>query len=114
MPLNRESCDWDRFFKKYELRDVLDTPGFLHAMFLRISRKACDETFWKGVQADFDGQHTKYMMIEGGLVLLRVDENFETDRASTLAGLDGQRYGGARTEFVDAYEVLSATALEGA
>lgn len=61
-----------------------------------------------GVERTFDTQNAKYRVDETGSVLLRVDEQFESDRTATLAGLNDPRYQGVRAEFDGAYHALAA------
>ncbi|ACL62219.1 conserved hypothetical protein [Methylobacterium nodulans ORS 2060] len=110
---NRWGYAWEEFFENGELRDILDLITITNTVLAQRENAGAAEVWRKGVQAVFDSQNAKYRITPGGSVVLRVDENFETERASTLAGLEDKRYSGARIEFIDAYKALSATDPDG-
>ncbi len=107
-PNNYYFYGWDAFFTKGHLRDILDVVTAL----FRLSNKtphysAFKPNAWRdGVQRIFDEERLSYQLDAMGGVRFRVDEAFESERASAVLALSGQRYAATRAALDDGFAGL--------
>ncbi|MDP3342290.1 hypothetical protein [Frigidibacter sp.] len=105
--------NWQRFFERGELRDILDLVTLTDVALGNLGQHRAKASWRSDVQFIFDRQNMRYRLDEEGVVRLRVDEAFEIGRGAALSGLDHIRYGAARAAFESAYQALAATAPDG-
>jgi hypothetical protein len=108
VPLIGATQDWEKFFKRGDLRDVLDSVTAVYAVLKSDGSHEAAGRWLRGVEFAFNAQNVKYRVDTDGSVLLRVDDHFQIDRVAALAGMEGQRYQGVRAEFDGAYHALTA------
>jgi hypothetical protein len=102
-------------FKKGELRDVLDSITLVYQILLpnpilRMpdSHKYLAQNWLSFVSKVLHEENVGYNLDESCGVHYFVDQEFERNRASTLAILDNSRYGGVRAAFEDAFRHLDS------
>jgi hypothetical protein len=101
-------------FKKGELRDVLDSITLVYQILLPDSRLSDKyenpaQNWSSFVSRVLHEENVGYILDESCGVHYFVDQEFERNRASTLAILDNSRYGGVRAAFEDAYRLWIVT-----
>jgi hypothetical protein len=99
--------DWTAYFRSAEIRDVLDTVTVAFEVLQREQRRQQAASWLREVRTIFREERVRYRVDDNAVVHFAVDEQFERDRASTLAGLGVVRYAAAREAFQHAYEVLA-------
>jgi hypothetical protein len=85
--------EWDRFIQKAELLDLLDTVTVV----FEYTQSQGGASWWlASVQAIFAEENLDYVVDDACVVHPFVDQEFQANRASVLAGLEGPRYGNVR------------------
>lgn len=106
-----EGYVWERWTAKCDLRDFLDT------LTLAVALQRIQERRWEALVANinriFDEEAVHYKMDARGGVHYRVDEEFERQLASTIAGLGADRYAAVRAEIERGIEALQNTQPNG-
>ncbi|ESS70441.1 hypothetical protein MGMO_122c00010 [Methyloglobulus morosus KoM1] len=100
-------------FKNGELRDVLDSITLVYQVLLPDPRfpdsyKSPAQNWHSFVSRVLHEENVGYVLDESCGVHYLVDQEFERNRASTLATLDNPRYGGVRAAFEDAFRHLDS------
>lgn len=105
-PANWRAEYWTAFFMKEEAIDVIDAVTVIYTYSV-VSYKVEPVAEWlKQVARIFAEENLSYVVdIEGG-VHYRTDQEIETSRSATVAGLDLQRYYAARDAFENAHFAL--------
>jgi len=106
-----EYYDFSVFFKKRELRDVLDAITLIYQYFKEIRRYRLDENYknWLDfVQRTFKEESLGYRVDDGGGVHFFIDEEFERSRAATISCLSEARYSAVSTAFEKCYYHLDS------
>jgi hypothetical protein len=115
LPYDVAGLDWDEFFAKCELRDLLDTVTiawqYLNVR-VRTERyapsSAAPESWLQQVRRIFEEENVRYRIDSKGGVHFAIDDEFERNRAASLAVLNGPRYSNVLNEFDAAYSQLAA------
>lgn len=93
------------FFKKVELRDVLDSITVIYNTFRHGNPLLADN--WKNfVQRSFSEENLGYVLDNKCGVHYFVDKEFERNRFSTLSALENPRYNASRAAYDIAYQYL--------
>ena len=97
VPVSYDHIGWEDFFADAELRDVLDTVTLVAACMRNNDRKRGYHSgdavrSVRAVGDIFTEENLHYEVDDQGGVHLSVDQEFERNRASTLAGLGAPRY----------------------
>lgn len=99
------------FFKKGELRDLLDSITVIYNNL--ITMPGGPATQWKAFVAKaMSEENMGYRLDDKCIVHYFVDEEFERNRFSALAVLEDPRYAGCRAAFEAAYGHLDANPLD--
>ena len=106
-PVGPYSHEFERFLAKAEIRDFLDTITCIYEWLLANNRRVAAAKWLQAVQRIFAEERLRYRVDDDGVVHFAVDENFESTRNSTLAGLVHSRFQGSREAFERAYEHLA-------
>jgi hypothetical protein len=94
------------FFKKAELKDILDSITVLYNTIIRYGSSMLAEK-WKGfVQKAISEENLGYQLDNKCGVHYFVDEEFERNRFSTLSVLENPRYNASRAAYNMAYQYL--------
>jgi len=100
--------DWNQFFEKNPIVDVLDSIGIIYGLLRASLPKAADH--WKtGVATILSEQAMAYRLDEECAVRRLVDEEFDRTRAAAIAGLGAAKYRVAREFFDKAVDALEQT-----
>lgn len=104
MRYNHVGVDWDHFFEKCQLSDLLDAVTVGYRLLIQKARsdrygQTKPRDWLVNVQSIFDEENVCYEVDDSGGVHLRVDDEFERTRASTIAALNGSRYSNVLAEF---------------
>lgn len=91
--------DWERFFEKTELRDVLDSITLAYRLIVTNSTARQGAEWCKQVERIMREERTKYRVDAAGGVHFYTDAEFERQRATTLRSLEGKRYGAVRASY---------------
>ena len=94
-----EAC-WDKFIQTVDLPDLLDT---VTVVFDFMKQYGASEYWLKSVQRIFVEENLDYVVDNAGVVHPFVDQEFQGNRASVIAGLEGSRYGNVRDAFERAF-----------
>jgi hypothetical protein len=98
--------NWDEFFQKCESRDLLDAITHL-ARYIHQMRSPNEAAQWLiDVRRIFAEEHLAYTVDDAGVVHLAVDEEFQKNRLSTIAGLQAARYANVHTAFESVSDLL--------
>jgi hypothetical protein len=109
VPMGATSYVWSRFFESYPLDIILDSITGIYACCLE-QRLGTVAKLWSDfVTRVFSEEGLRYRLDVAAGVHFREDEDFESSRAATIAGLGGARY----AEALAAYE-RGVEALDGA
>jgi len=95
----RRSSDWQRFIRDCRTADFLDTVTVVYRyLFWHISEGIAN--WWRDVVRQiFAQEHLAYEIDDAGGVHPNVDQEFQNNLASALAGLQSQRYQNVRELF---------------
>ena len=100
--------NWEDFFEKIELRDLLDSITLLYSgMKKSYSPGETPNEFREFVRRSLREENLAYRIDDGCGVHFYADQEFEASRVSTIAGLFGTRYRGAREAFDSAQAALA-------
>jgi hypothetical protein len=88
--------EWDKFIQIVDLPDLLDTVTIV---FDFMKQYGASEYWLKSVQRIFVEENLDYVVDNAGVVHPFVDQEFQGNRASVIAGLEGSRYGNVRDAF---------------
>ena len=111
VPLIVSSYSVSEFFKKSELRDLLDSITVIYNSL--IPAPGGPATQWKAFVAKaMSEENMGYRLDDECIVHYFVDEEFERNRFSALAVLEYPRYAGCRAAFEAAYGHLDANPLD--
>jgi hypothetical protein len=87
---------WDEYIQTAALRDLLDTITAVY----EFNAGSGHATVWRDrVRRIFAEENLDYVIDDLGVVHPFVDQEFQANRASALAGLEGPRYGNVRDAF---------------
>lgn len=102
------SRHFQEVFKKAEIRDVLDAVTItFHVLNVKIGRLAAEK--WRAfVVRAMQEENMGYRLDSDCVVHFHVDEEFERNRAATLAALNHPQLGAVRSAFEDAYHHLDS------
>jgi len=112
LPFIVASYSVPEFFKKNELRDLLDSITVIYKTLVSSNlQESADK--WKGfVSRALSEENLGYQLDEKCGVHYFVDEEFERNRFSTLIALDNPRYSAVRTAYDMAYQYLDAQPMD--
>lgn len=96
------------FFKKAELRDVLDAITLIYQHLIASGWKSLAGDWKTFIERAFQEENIGYRLDRACGVHYYVDEEFERNRFSTLAVLEEPRYSGVKAAFDDAYRHLDS------
>lgn len=97
VPTTYYGHDWEEFFERGKLRDVLDSVTVFWRSF---QRGYANPTKWlAGVREIFAEEALGYRVDDQGGVHLLVDREFQRDRTATLTGLGASRFAAAKASF---------------
>src|SRR6266511_1700129 len=110
--------DWRTFFRDCALQDVLDivTVGYRYLDAkprTRIRQMDAPKRWCAEVQRIFKEENVHYRVDERGGVHFRFDVEFEQNRATTIASLQGARYRAALTAFEGGMAALTKAPPDG-
>jgi len=110
--------DWHRFFETCELRDLLDTVtvAWRHLDAKRrpgMQATATQRRLPSEVERIFAEENVRYRVDSYGGVHFAVDEEFERNRAASIAVLGRPRYANVLHEFEECYARLADTPPNG-
>jgi hypothetical protein len=95
-----------KFFKKNELRDILDSITLTYQTVRDSGWKQSAEQWKSFVARNLKEENLGYRLDANGGVHYFVDEEFERNRYSTLSVLEESRYIAVRSAYEDAYRHL--------
>lgn len=104
----RSQYDWESFFQKAELRDVLDSITLVYRLIVANSTSRAGQEWCKQVERIMREERTKYRVDSAGGVHFYTDVEFERQRATTIRGLEGRRYGAVRASYDASHGALDA------
>src|SRR3989338_1104213 len=100
--------DLENFFKKNDLRDVLDSITLIYQV-VKTSGLTSLADNWKGFVARvLQEENLGYQLDSRAGVHYLVDEEFERNRYSTLSVLDDPKYSNVRAAYEDAYRHMDS------
>lgn len=106
VPFRGIGFDWDAYFERCELRDLLDSITVLARKFRKHHR---DKTWIETIERIFREENLGYRLDRLGGVHFFLDEEFEAHRSATLQGLADSRFVSAKTAFEACHRALDAT-----
>lgn len=94
-------ANWPKFLRDCELQDLLDfiTLAYRYLVARTGARFSPASNWCQQVQRIFVEENVHYSVDQQGGVHFRFDEEFEHNRAATIASVQGPRYRAALTEF---------------
>jgi hypothetical protein len=100
--------DFDEFFSKCEVRDLLDAVTLIYGYVKRVPSlpNSYDQDWAVETNRILAEENLAYRVATDGIVHPFVDAEFEVNRASALEALSGPRFGEARTDFEAAFRHL--------
>lgn len=102
--------NWKRFFKDAELRDVLDSLTHVHAVLVNRQKNSYGvihpREWIHFVSRALAEEHTSYVVDDSCHVRFAVDEQYASNRAATLAGLQVEKWSASRAEFERAFAAM--------
>jgi hypothetical protein len=109
---------WREFFADCALQDVLDfvTVAYWYLDAKRragVRKREPWDRWCREVQQIFEEENVHYRVDERGGVHFRFDAEFESNRAATIASLQGPRYRAALTGFEDGMAALAKAPPDG-
>lgn len=106
VPYGYAGYNFTDFFKKAELRDILDSITVIYNVIINDGPKMLAEEWKQFVQRTFLEENLGYRLDKKCGVHYSVDEEFERNRFSTLSVLDNPRYNAIRAAYDMAYQYL--------
>lgn len=105
---------WRSFFEEADVRDLLDSITLIW-MVLRASDHSISthEKWVQAVRHVMQEENAGYRVDDEGGVHYDVDQEFERNRAATVAALQAARYGAALAAFEDAHRALDRDPPDG-
>lgn len=104
VPSDYGGYDWEAFFERGQLRDVLDSVTVFWQLFQR--RRVNEHDWIGGTRQIFSEEGLNYSIDDKGGVHLLVDQEFQRERSATLAGLGSSRFVQALTSFEASHAAL--------
>jgi hypothetical protein len=105
-----DASHWPRYCDNCELRDLLDGITITHQY---LTARAAGDIWLKGVRRIFTELHLAYEIDDQGIVHPSVDQEFQRNRTSTVAGLQASRYANSLAAFQRVSDELSAVPPNG-
>jgi hypothetical protein len=105
-----DSSHWPRYCDKCEIRDLLDGITITHKY---LAAGASGGAWLEGVRRIFAESHLAYEIDDQGIVHPAVDQEFQRNRAATIAGLQATRYANSLAAFQRVSDELSAVPPNG-
>jgi len=99
----------DKVFKNGDVRDVLDAITIIYQELINHGQRGLASGWKSFVSKALREENVGYALDDYGGAHYFIDEEFERNRASTLAVLEQPQYGGVRGAVEDAYRHLDAT-----
>lgn len=96
------------FFKKNELRDILDSITLIYQVVKSVGRSTTAEGWKDFVARALQEENLGYQLDSSCGVHYLVDEEFERNRFSTLRVLDDPKYSNVRAAYEDAYRHMDS------
>lgn len=109
----RAYVNWESFFRKAELRDVLDSPTIARSVLLKSRHSFILSKFLSRCAKIFDQEAVGYFLDEEGLIHPKVDAEFERNRISAISTLSGEKYQAARLHVTAVEEALLLEPISG-
>lgn len=112
VPTTAYSYDVSDFFKKTDLRDLLDSITVIYNTLIGFSHSVKAENWKQFIQRAFSEENMGYRLDTKCGVHYYIDEEFERNRYSTLSALENSRYNAIRDAYDMAYKYLDSDPID--